>query len=1021
MASENLCIPVGGTSALAEADQKIQVRLSLQQEGADAYPSGGFPEGGASEGQGVCTAPSGRVDPDPLHDQGDDSALMDAVLASNQSNECADIILKVMLLSKYFPPYTCRMPGEDSSVPWINVDGREACDHLNSMVANMAFNVRSGIAEDEAIVFRKALWMAKHVLGNAVSSPTVFANNTDIGEGDVYRLNICMLDLLRSLRSAVSFGVKEGEEQSLTKREYSRTCRSAESQGACTMCNFMRSEDSAMSDTYAIADAMHTTFNMGLAKLGVLCDWPLSPLVAFLDTGKQSVRSFLNSFIVPSIFDNNRMRCANAIAARFYGNSAHTFGKAEYVYKVFGSSSDLVSISRVVYTICALISMAIRNITEAADEVVMARLKQKAAESGRRFTESLSAEQNARAQAIRNKLVIKERNAMPLWTEACNMLTTFENTVKTHLSEKNDSPGANAKVMTDIANWFEDAIHDAAKFSVITCALAYDSFCIARPAKQVRKQWREFRRENGQYEKPCVSLWFASQFLVTSRLERHDPSVSGSNIITEALVVMSGAIAHMASTVTVRDQSSPGGVKQISPVCGPFKFSPSIEKEIRDLYKRFGERLQRHSICYDSGVKVDLGNKCAMNENSRRILEVGKVRNQNEASGIVDTRLKACLFWTTVKESLDADLGATHELLHDTKQGVTASPSEGRKGLRRLYIISLQTLPCLKFATCRTGNVPHVIEQCRKSPNNHRTTDDNVEKSWRDINGGSLVGTFFFPTAGVAFVSTLRSLVNKYGPDTTPEKLLPDSDDDDDTAEKKERDRDHYETNFECKTKQAINAFAECFEERVRRTFPRSAVVRPTEGLVKEDYGRAATILSQHVSICMNFSKCIRDCAPIWEDIHMIFCVQKDKAEKAKNPDDQGNYMLPQMPRGMQPLLATYAAGAGSSSANQEEDDDDDDLWDDPVGAGAGSSSANQEEDDDDDLWDDPVGAGAGSSSANQEEDDDDDDLWDDPVGGDSGAPSASVGRSAGDCVEDEYDQGEAAGTEHVDKRQRMK
>jgi hypothetical protein len=333
-----------------------------------------------------------------------------------------------------------------------------------------------------------------------------------------------------------------------------------------------------------------------------------------------------------------------------------------------------------------------------------------------------------------------------------------------------------------------------------------------------------------------------------------------------------------------------------------------------------------------------------MTDITRLIFNKKHVRRQHEKSKLVDTRLKACLFWMSVKEALDFDISCTHEKLPPIKPGVTASPAEGRRGLRRMYIIAFCTLPCLKFASCRSGEVPHLIEQRRAEPSNKKTTGDNTEKPWRDITGGSLIGTFFFPIAGSAYVATLGRLIDRYGPTETDPSLEPNDDDDDKVAQEKEEKRVLYEQNFECKTQQAVNQFAECFEQRVKDAFPRDKVTRPAEGLMKKEYNRASTILGQQVSMAMSFSKCIRHCALLWEDMNLMFSVQHDKpkaeTEEHEDEDEEVHFRLPEPPAAAGPSTATDAG----LQHEEHEEDEDDDLWEDAVGAGQTTAVADDEE-----------------------------------------------------------------------------
>jgi hypothetical protein len=761
----------------------------------------------------------------------------------DRDNECATVILKLMLVSTYFTQYE-----------FNGLDGREVCDTMNSFVANIAFCANAPALESVNI-FRKALTMCFHVLNDIVQNPVVYAVTGEINkDDDEYKLNLCMMDILRTFCY-----LGETNSYSMTATEFSKLSRSSESQSASNMCNFMRRCDDSDREAYTTADYMYLNFERGLSNLQKLCHMEDCDMLTFIENATGSTNMFLNSFIIPCIFDGNRMICSNAIATRFYGDAKNpnSFGKPEFVTKLFCSNSDCISISRVVLTICAILSMAKCSLYITAIEAVITKQDK----------QMMSPNEKRQFEEDNKCLIHQEAKGMPQW----NKIVLFAHKIKIILDntfeEKNDIPGTNTKLMSTIADWFEEGVRDSETFSIFTLAFSHESFCIDRPCKEVKDAWKEFRNENSNVQTNNASLWFASQFLVTCRLELHDPCVCGSNIFITSMIVMSGAIGNLIGE----------GKKDRSSVSGPFKFAPHIKNSVLQMYDKFGSKLSqlRIPLCRQTSKIEKSGKKCGMTQISREILNQKQVRRQNEKSRLNNARLRACMFMTSIKECLVKDVRTKHESIPKLKLSVDTAPTEGRKGLRRLYIISLQTFPNIKNVAC------YLVEQTRNSIRTNKTTCDNVEKPWRDINGGMYLSTFFYPLAGKSFVSTIATLVIKYRSDSMQ------SNDDNYNQDSDTRNcnngilcDDSYQ--FKCTTKQAVNEFVNCFQTWLKHMFPPAMTIKPEFGLVKEDYTCARLIVAQQISVAMNYSQCIWNTSTLWEDMNLTFSVQKEVTNRNK-------------------------------------------------------------------------------------------------------------------------------------------
>ena len=970
-AAMNIQVPPGGESVVAEMDQELQVAYQLMEPGAQAYleeggdegggAEGGGDEGGGGGGGGGDSALSIAVPPAPLPMP---MFQMDALFAgaasgtgsdlrrANTEFECSDLMIKMLMLSRHFPSLYSIQAGLSYT---LDEDGRAVCDMYNNMIANIAFNRDESVSSDCADTFRSALIVSYAILEHAVYNPIGYQDGSRMSDKDVHRLDMCMVDMLRTCCF-----IGTSSTHSSTQREYSKISRSMEAQLGSKMCSFMRSGNAHAQQAYATADKMFDNFDKGLANLKELTLKTDQELVAFLNNGKEPTKLFMNCFMFPTIFDGNRMRCANAIAARFYGpkkESPHdAFGTSAQVAGVFDSNSNMVSMKRVVYTVCAILSMAKLNLWLASSEAVANRVCARASA----LPQAAAGSSGKRAsEATMNAAIQAEASKLPQWQEAaamyCKVLDIASK--KMRCGDRPDAPGANADIIDFLATWFEGGARCADKFSLLSSAFTHDAFCIDKPDKTVRQKWREFRIDNGLESNTNASLWLASQFLVSCRLEVHDISVGGSNILTAACIVFSGAISRLVDNA---DDTEPS-------VRGPFKFAPHVESSIKKMFASFGPRIASERVSplpnATTETQDQTSKSCKSTKITNRILNKSEVRKTHEKSDLVATRLSACMFVMSVKEMLMADIDPTLDKLPPIKLGVTASLHEGRKDLRRMYIIALQTLPCLKYARCRKMNVTHLIEQNRRSPESKKTTGDNVEKPWRDIVGGMLISTILYPSAGQAFISALCRL-----PDVHPmphdASLDPDDDDDDDTEDLKAEKRLIEEKSFVCRTHEAVNVFRQCFKNKLGHFYPLAdTLVGGPVGPVRDGMSHARVIMGQQIAFAINFIKCIENCGPLWECLQLTFSIQSKSGSKQGSEDGADDDEDGDDDAFEPPPLPPLAGAAGPSALAQVGDDDDE--FEDVAAPEDGDDDAKAEvsipageESDDEDLWEPACVAG---------------------------------------------------------------
>jgi len=917
-AAMNIPVPPDGQCRLEAMGQEPQIACTRMEPGAQAY----LEDGGGGEGGDA-----------PMNALFVDTACGGTgIQMANTEFECSDLMIKLLILSRYFVSIYMIQP----ELP----DGRHVCDMYNSMIANIAFNRDEYISSDSADTFRSALVVSYAILEHAVYNPVKYHDGSRMSDKDLHRLNMCMVD---TLRTCCFIGASSTHTS--THSEYSKLSRSMEAQLGSKMCSFMRSGNAHAQQAYATADKMFDNFDKGLSNLKQLTLKTDQELLAFLNNGKEPTKLFMNCFMFPTIFDGNRMRCANAIAARFYGpknESPHdAFGTSAQVAGVFDSNSNMVSMKRVVYTVCAILSMAKLNLWLASSEAVANRVCARASTLPQ---DAASSSGKRASEETMNAVIHAEASKLPQWQEAAAMYCKVLEIASTKMpcGDRPDAPGANTDIINYLATWFEGSARCADKFSLLSSAFTHDAFCIDKPDITVRQKWRQFRIDNDLKSNTNASLWLASQFLVSCRLEMHDISVGGSNILTAACIVFSGAISRLVENA---DDNEPS-------VRGPFKFAPHVERSIKKMFASFGPRIARERVLpfpkATTETQDQTSKSCKSTKITNRILEESSVRSTHEKSDLVATRLSACMFMLSVKEMLLADIDPTLDKLPPIKLGITASLHEGRKDLRRMYIIALQTLPCLKYARCRKMNVTHLIEQNRRMPESKNTTGDNVEKPWRDIVGGMLISTILYPSAGQAFISSLCHL-----PDIHPmphDASLDAKDDDDyDTEDLKAQKRLVEEKSFACHTHEAVNVFRTYFERKLGHFYPLSCTRTASVGPIRDGMSHARMIMGHQISFAMNFIKCIENCGPLWECLQLTFSIQTKSGSKqdleydAYDDEDGDEAFEP-------PPLPPLAGATGPSALGQVDGNDDDEFED--VVAPAGDES------DDEDFWEPPYVAG---------------------------------------------------------------
>jgi hypothetical protein len=949
----------------------------------------------------VAAAPSGNaVVADCATAQTDKQTTM---LNENNALTNADMMLKLLMLS----PELAQSPSAGTV---------SACEEYNELISCLASSQEGCDPVADVKALRHTLTAAHAVLKDSLDRPCAPRSPDSQGrsQGEEHRLTVPMIDMLRTA-AMVSNGAK---------REYSRACRSMEARANNALCLTFhkRVEQGATgpsgeevvekraSDTdleaYATAQNMFHNFEHGLS---IIKDWSIKDdefLFDVITSARQKLFCFLQGFTFVSMFDGRRMRHANAVASRFYHrmgpafNPENIFGESEVVAAVFDYGTSLRCLSRILWTVCAIVHMVRQHVqvqwcihwgAAFGTDYLGLIAKEEAREKKQSGS---SADSGPSAEDVEMlKKIINHANQSCVeditWKSVHGLLEAVQKALidPSKGEQARESSNVNCNVIEAVVEWFESAARDQHKFGVIVAAFQSECFCLyenypnpvrnkdARDKRDPRYcdemcgQWQEFRHavKDMPPVPKKVSLWTASHFLVACRLRRcwkKDVPLAGSNVLSNCLVVLSGAI----------------GILVDDTVAGPFVFDDKFRAKIGKLFDdRFPARYKYPKANAKLRCGDNLEGKACHDTKITRLIAVDyKVRGQHEKSNLVATRLSTSMFALSLKSNALRDIKPGIAKLADAKKGAVPDMVEGSKGMRQLNIVAFETLPCAQYRTCHQGSVSHLIEKNRKEPLKQRTTADNVEKPWRDIQGGVFIGTLLYPLAGTAFLKSIEQLIDLHPRKRTDkqqeemenkraehEKSLEDSGhwDADDVEEKMERYDELMSKSFSHTTSGCVNIFSSELAIEAERVFKHSLTSKPQSGMVLDGLDHAATVFGQQRSFAVHFCELIRNTGVLWEDMQLLFSIQ-DETERRRgkrpmsgdgNSDDDYDHMPPPLP-----ALVGVPRGADEYAF---EDDEVRPVTAPPTGAGGSSSNAVSnmdmdeikyyDEEEDEDEWED--------------------------------------------------------------------
>jgi len=872
--------------------------------------------------------------------QPDKSATM---LDQNKALANADMMLKLLMLS----PELASAPSAGNSSP---------CEDYNELISCLASQDEGNPALD-VLALRNTLIAAHAVLKDALDRPCAPCDQDSggVSQSEQHRLTVPMIDMLRTA-AMVSNGAK---------REYSKACRSMESRANNPLCLTFhkRVEQGATgihgeevverraSDTdleaYATAEEMFKNFEHGLS---IIKDWSIKDdafLFDVINSARQNLFCFLQGFTFASMFDGRRMRHANAVAARFYHqmgpaySAENIFGESDVVAAVFDHGTSLRCLSRILWTVCAIVCMVRQHVqvqwcihwgAKFGTDYLGLIAKEEAREK-KQSSSGTGSGPNAQDVEMLKK-IIKHANQSCVedttWKSVHELLETVQRSLidQSKGEQTRESSNINCNVIDALVEWFESAARDQHKFGIIVAAFQSECFCLyenypnpitdkdqrdkrdLRYCDEMCRQWQKFRHanDNGPPIGKKVSLWVASNFLVACRLMRcwkKDVPLAGSNVLSNCMVVLSGAI----------------GILVDDTVAGPFVFDDKFRAKIGKL---FDDRFPSRYKYPKANAKLRFGDSpegktCHDTKITRLIAMEYKVRGQHEKSDLVATRLSTCMFALSLKSNALRDIKPGIAKLANAKKGAVPDMVEGSKGMRQLNIVAFEMLPCAQYRTCHQSSVSHLIERNRKEPLKQRTTADNVEKPWRDIQGGVVVGTLLSPLAGTAFLKSIEQLVDLHPRKRTDkqqeemekkraehEKSLQDSGlwDEEVIEEKMERYDELMRKSFSHTTSGCVNTFSSELGIEAERVFKQSLTAKPMSGMVLDGLDHAAVVFAQQRSFAAHFCKLIHNTGVLWEDMQLLFSIQDETERKrGKRPmpgdghsDEYYDHMPPPFP-----------------------------------------------------------------------------------------------------------------------------
>ena len=390
-------------------------------------------------------------------------------------------------------------------------------------------------------------------------------------------------------------------------------------------------------------------------------------------------------------------------------------------------------------------------------------------------------------------------------------------------TEKCDTPGGIMLSTGAVAEWFETAMADVVNFQILLDAVTAPVLKVRHASDAVNVRWKEYTEEYGHSR---VCLWGAVEFLSLARLKVHNRSMP---VFTGLFVVLASVLGNLMHPelggpfVLCTD-----AVRMVYWIFNDRKLLPTFDTHIPK--GRLAPYLEKQRL---AGLKhFRDGSPCTETKIIRQLRALGEVRTQNEKSQLVESRLSASLFMFAVKEAL----------MRDAPEGFPTAPSERNKNLRRMYIVSLQTLPSEKHPGSRRADKSSYLVERTRGAQAGQTAKEKYDKPWRDINGGVLLGTLYYPLAGEAMLATCDS-INWHDPVMRSGALT---------------------------TDKCVNSFLDRLEALGNSWFKAEHTI-PSADRGVQGSERACTIFAQQRDLLHATGCCLRRMGGMWEYLQLTF------------------------------------------------------------------------------------------------------------------------------------------------------
>jgi len=732
---------------------------------------------------------------------------------NEHSINCGDTILKLALV------VGDKDIGADESIAF------------NNMLARMVMG--QCIQQNDVTIFRAFLTSVNHALRAAMSTPLSENAAPDAEPA----LNMAKLTLLRTARRCLAKGRDTSCEYALKK-----DCTATDLSVA--MGGKEISEDCSMA--YNVIEQMHLNAVTGMNELDRVSKDDDNSILCFLKNGQNNLSGYMFTSAFASLFDGQRLRAGNSIAASHFGDGGgvKAYNEESMASVIFTQNATKWSVLRMQVAFSVIIALARKYIL---DEYV-----------------TVGAMSNVDDMQCK-----REARKSEYWKATVDLQNNMREKLKDKVDDHNKhkhAPASFVACVGVVVDWLESAVCNEFMFGVIRAAFSASYITLGNASDAVRRQFAVHVEET---KKNTLCLFGAAEFLCRARHAIDGSTMSLSNAM---LCVLSGVVGNAMEQ----------GETPI--IDGPFVLTADAKVHAKQVLSAIYPSNIGRVIRYSENC----GSSCGRTELFDSMLTTGTTRKKNKVSKLVEARLSACLVVLSTKESLMRDL-----LCSD----VSTSAGCGRKDVRRMHITTLKTLPGLKRSEARHDGdgASYLVERERSDSSRTQVSvsaGDFVEKPWRDVSGVAIANTLLFNIAGPAFLITLQDMEQKadsrmqelFGTTSSSLGALHRTHGDDESVHGMKRKLK--EDSFRSNTDTCVNAFLDnLLRISESKYFP--ATVLPDHDSRVREFKAAKMILLFGRAFVRAYARVARDNGWLWEGLTQTFCipVEKNKSDRCARPE----------------------------------------------------------------------------------------------------------------------------------------